>query len=140
MTELRITSSVPVKRALFVLAMCRQPIRVADQLCCGQLHTEQMTHSTLHGVHHTVICKQEVLPFEPGSIVRLITAFQAHTVSSNAEDQPSIEEAGSLLWDISADPDATDFLLQANLLPAILSQVQQRTTQVHDAHIGQGVC
>lgn len=45
------------------------------------------------------------LPFEPASICRLMRAFLA-CEKDDTNDLPSVEAAGMLLWDLSADSDA----------------------------------
>ncbi|KAF8066243.1 Serpine2 [Scenedesmus sp. PABB004] len=58
--------------------------------------------------------------FEPESLRRLVRAFlSAFDRSSENDDLPSVEEAGTLLWDLTADPEAAAFLA-AEQLPTAL--------------------
>jgi hypothetical protein len=66
------------------------------------------------------------LPFETGSLIRLIRGFLAAAPAAGTgtdESLPDVESAGALLWDLCGDEDAAPVLLQLQLLPAVAAQL-----------------
>lgn len=66
---------------------------------------------------------QQEFPIQRESLVRIIRAFGTIGCNDSSENLPTVEAAGSLLWDLSADPDAIGALLQSGVIDAVVKQL-----------------